>query len=90
MHGHGLFNIGKLHVLYLNECAVQKNCISHISAVKRIIMYMKMGLEDLTEYKIAKILVNDLFQIQQLGKDFLSLMVLVTQSSIPSGINCDV
>ena len=53
-------------------------------------MYIKMGLEDITEYEIAKIFVNDLFQIQQLYKDFLSLMVLLTQSSIPSGINCDV
>jgi len=39
MHGHGLFNIGKLHFLYLSEYAVQKNHVSHISAVKRIIMY---------------------------------------------------
>jgi hypothetical protein len=90
MHGHGLFNIGKLHFLYLNEYAVQKNCLSHISAVKRIIMYIKMGLADLTEYRIAKMLVNDLFQIQQLYKNFLSPMVLLTQSSVPSGINCDV
>jgi hypothetical protein len=70
-HGHALFNIGKLHFLNLNDCAVQKNHESDISAVKRIIMCIKMGLEDLTEYKITNMLVNDLFKIQQLYKDFL-------------------
>jgi hypothetical protein len=49
-----------------------------------------MGLEDLTEYKIAKMSVNNLFQIQQLYKDFLSPVLFLTHSLILSGINCDV
>ena len=39
-------------------------------------MYIKVGLEDLTEYNFAKMLVNDLFQIQQLYKDFIPPLVL--------------